>query len=322
MKYYLAPMEGITTEIYRRAYHAYFRPMDKYFTPFLVPHTKKGFNAKEKREISSENNQGMYTVPQILTNNAQDFLNTVKKLEVYGYQEVNLNLGCPSKTVASKYRGSGFLEKTEELDRFLDEIYRGTDIKISIKTRIGRYAPEEFERILQIYNQYPVEELIIHPRVQQDYYKNHPNLDVFEEAVRDSRISLCYNGDINTAEDAEKIEERFPQVDKMMLGRGLIGDPQLAEKIEAHHNLAETQSSDAAGHLSQAVDRSRIRKFHDQIYEDYQKVCSGDRNVLFKMKEIWSYLGNLFPEYKKELKQIRKAEKADRYEEAVNLILF
>lgn len=118
MKYYLAPMEGVTTEIFRRAYHAYFRPMDKYFTPFLVPHTKKGFNAGELREILPENNEGMYVVPQILTNNAGDFLRTVEKLEAYGYKEVNLNLGCPSKTVANKFRGSGFLAKPEALDRF------------------------------------------------------------------------------------------------------------------------------------------------------------------------------------------------------------
>ena len=165
MKYYLAPLEGVTSHIYRRAYHTCFCPMDKYFTPFLVPHTKRGFNSRERREILPQNNPGMYLVPQIMSNDADGFLKTEEKLREYGYEEVNLNLGCPSKTVVSKNRGSGFLSKTEELDRFLDQIYRGTKGKISIKTRIGRYSPDEFEEILRIYNQYPVEELIIHPRV-------------------------------------------------------------------------------------------------------------------------------------------------------------
>ena len=313
MRYYLAPMEGVTTEIFRRAYHKFFRPMDKYFTPFLVPHTKKGFNASELREILPENNEGMYVVPQILTNNAQDFLRTVKKLEDYGYQEVNLNLGCPSKTVANKFRGSGFLAKPEELNRFLDEIYRGTDVKISIKTRIGKTVPEEFEELLKIYNQYPVEELIIHPRVQLDFYKNHPNLEVFAEAVENTHISLCYNGDINTVEDAHKITERFPEVTKMMLGRGLVANPQLVEQIENdEHSPGEART----------IDGERISRFLDQIYEDYQKVCSGDKNVLFKMKEIWCYLGNSFPGYEKQLKQIKKSQKMEQYREAANLILF
>ena len=312
MRYYLAPMEGVTTEVFRRTYHACFMPFDKYFTPFLVPHLKKGFNAGEQREILPENNEGMYTVPQILTNNAEDFLRTVQKLESYGYDEVNLNLGCPSKTVASKYRGSGFLARPEALDRFLDEIYRGTDVKISIKTRIGTTVPEEFEDLLKIYNQYPVEELIIHPRVQLDFYKNHPNLEVFEEATKNTRISLCYNGDINTVEDAKKIKDRFPNVDKLMLGRGVVGNPQLLEQLK----IAET------GNEPEGIDKKRIRQFLLMLEEEYQKVCSGDRNVLFKMKEVWCYLGMLFPGCEKQLKQIRKAEKLDRYHEAVNFILF
>lgn len=138
-------------------------------------------------DILPENNEGMRLVPQILTNDAKGFLQTVEKLEDYGYEEVNLNLGCPSKTVVSKNRRSGFLAMPDELDRFLDEIYRGTQVRISIKTRIGKHSPDEFERLLKIYNQYPVEELIIHPRLQQDFYKNTPNLEVFAEAVRESR---------------------------------------------------------------------------------------------------------------------------------------
>ena len=96
MVYYLAPLEGITTYIYRSAYHQYFAPMDKYFTPFLVPHTKKGFSKKEQNEILPEHNEGMYLVPQIMSNDADAFLHTVRKLENFGYREVNLNLGCPS----------------------------------------------------------------------------------------------------------------------------------------------------------------------------------------------------------------------------------
>ena len=143
MKYYLAPLEGITTYIYRRAYHQHFAPMDKYFTPFLVPHTKKGFSTKEKNDVMPEHSPGMNLVPQIMSNQAESFIHTVEKLKVYGYEEVNLNLGCPSKTVVSKGRGSGFLADPDGLNRFLDEIFKKCDVKISIKTRIGKDDPEE-----------------------------------------------------------------------------------------------------------------------------------------------------------------------------------
>ncbi len=304
MKYYLAPLEGVTTHIFRRVYHACFPAMDKYFTPFLSPHSKRGFAAKEAAEISPENNKGMRLVPQILTNHASDFLNTAEKLMYYGYEEINLNLGCPSKTVVSKGRGSGFLAYPEELDRFLEEIFAKAKVRISVKTRIGRDDSEEFPKLLDIYNQYPIEELIIHPRLQKDYYKNTPNLNAFEEAVQRSVNSLCYNGDICSAEDAVRIEERFRTIPACMIGRGIIANPGLLGEIKGEG----------------AADYALIRRFHDMLYEEYQNTGMGDKNVLFKMKEIWCYLGNLFPGCEKQLKRIKKAEKSDRYLEVVSLL--
>lgn len=302
MRYYLAPMEGITTHIYRNAYHRYFMPMDKYFTPFLVPHLKKGFSTKELNEILPEHNEGLYLVPQILSNDAEGFLATMKKLQRLGYSEVNLNLGCPSKTVVSKYRGSGFLAKPEKLEEFLDRIYSEAEVQISVKTRIGRDSPEEFERLLKIYNKYPVKELIIHPRVQQDFYKNVPNLAVFAEAVKESRNPLCYNGDIFSVSDHQRIEEDFPELPAVMLGRGIITDPGLLEKIKGKKD----------------TDAGRLRAFHDKILEDYRALDFGDKNVLFKMKEIWCYLGKNFAGGEKQLKKVKKAERMKDYETAVD----
>lgn len=301
MRYYLAPLEGITTCIYRNAYHKYFYPMDKYFTPFLVPHSKKGFSAREKRDILPEHNGNLYIVPQILSNHAEDCLQTIEKLKQYGYKEVNLNMGCPSKTVVSKYRGSGFLAKPEELDRFLDTVLEHAGIKISVKTRIGRDEPEEFERLLEIYNQYPLEELIIHPRVQKDFYKNHPNMEMFSYAVENSSHPLCYNGDVFTAKDAERISGQFPEVPAMMLGRGIIANPGLAEEIRAGKRLG----------------KARLREFHDEVYYGYRSICPDTKPVLFKMKELWCYMAKLCPGCEKQAKKIKKAERFESYEMAV-----
>lgn len=314
MKFYLAPLEGITTNIYRNAYHSCFCPMDKYFTPFLVPHSKKGFSTKEKREILPENNQGLYLVPQIMSNHADECLKTIEKLEVFGYEEINLNMGCPSKTVVSKGRGSGFLTFPEELDRFLEEVFDGISgkkMKISVKTRIGKENPEEFIHLMEIYNKYPLEELIIHPRVQKDFYKNTPNLEMFTYGLKNSKNPVCYNGDIFSVEDYYKIEETFPEISSVMLGRGIIGNPALLEEIKSEKDTT----------LDSAWEMRKIREFHDRLYQDYQELAMGDKNVLFKMKEIWCYLGSMFPEKEKLLKKIRKAERLERYEEAVKELL-
>ncbi len=174
MKFYMAPLEGITGHVFRRAFCECFGSVDQYFIPFIKPNQHGHLSSRERQDVLPENNQGMYAVPQILTNSVEDFVRTAQKLKQYGYQEINLNLGCPSGTVVSKKRGSGFLAFPEELDQFLDGIFGQTDAEISIKTRIGKENPEEFGRLLEIYNQYPVKELIIHQGFRRIFIKTIP----------------------------------------------------------------------------------------------------------------------------------------------------
>ena len=302
MNYYLAPLEGVTTNIYRKVYHKHYAPMDKYFTPFLVPHEKKGFSTKEKREILPEFNEGQYLVPQILSNNADDCLVTIEKFKAIGYDEVNLNFGCPSKTVVSKGRGSGFLAFPDELEAFMDKVMENADIKISVKTRIGKLNPDEFYRLLEIYNKYKLEELIIHPRLQSDYYKNHPNMEMYAHAMRESKNPLCYNGDLFTIKDLDEFQEKYPQVDTIMLGRGIIRNPGLAEQ---HRN-------------GKSLDKNKLRAFHDDLLNEYIEYNSGASPVLFKMKEIWAFMGETFQGGEKILKKLRKTDKLEVYKQMVD----
>lgn len=305
MKYYFAPLEGITGYIYRNAHQDFFPGMDKYFTPFLSPNQHHALNPKEVKDVLPENNGKAYLVPQIMTKYADYFIRAAAELkEYYGYEEVNLNLGCPSRTVVSKGRGAGFLAKPEELDAFLEQVFTYTDSQVSVKTRLGMENGEEFYRILEIYNKYPLHELIIHPRVQKDYYNNQPNWEMFGEAFRQSRNPVCYNGDICTQEDYRRLCETFPDLERVMLGRGLLGNPALAENLQKWDR-------------KEVADKQVIKEFHDRLYADYKEYLSGDKPLLFKMKEVWVYMIHLFPEHEKYWKKIRKADRLCDYEEAV-----
>lgn len=305
MNYYFAPMEGINGYIYRNAYHRHFGHVDKYFTPFIAPNQNKCFTSRERNDILPEHNEGMYVVPQLLTNHAELFIWAAEELKQYGYREVNLNLGCPARTVVSKRRGSGFLAYQDELDRFLDCIYSSLDMKISVKTRLGTASPDEFYELIQCFNQYPMEELIIHPRIQTDYYKNKPHLDVFRDGLSLSKNPVCYNGDLFTAEAYEEFTKVFPQVEQVMFGRGLIANPGLAGEIRYQITL----------------DKKTFKRFHDTVLDGYQEALFGDRNTLFKMKELWFYMQHIFTNHDKYMKKIRKTEKLGEYEAVVGNLL-
>lgn len=297
-------MEGVTGYIYRNVHHTFFPGTDKYFTPFVVANRTYSFKTKEKKDVAPENNRGMHVVPQIMANKAEEFLWAAGELKKLGYEEINLNLGCPAATVVSKKKGSGFLAYPDELDAFLETVFsglEGQEIRVSIKTRLGKEHVEEAERLMEIYNNYPLHELIIHPRVQKDFYKNEPHMDAFARAIRISRHPVCYNGNLFSMEDYEQFTNRFPQIQAVMLGRGLIADPALVRELQGGAGL----------------EREELRRFHSAVFGAYRSTALGEVNTLFKMKELWSYMGQLFTEDERMIRKIRKAGNTSDYLSAV-----
>lgn len=308
MKIYLAPMEGITGYVYRNALHNLCNgKIDKYYTPFIAPRPKKGMHDRERRDLLPENNQDVSLVPQILTNSAPDFTNLATEIhELYGYQEINLNLGCPSKTVVSRGKGSGFLSNPKELDHFLMQIFdqrdkKGQQYDISLKTRLGVSDPDEIWNLLSIYEKYPVSELTVHVRVQSDYYKKPARMSYMSEIKNRYPGELAYNGDIFTVENYAKCTDI--QEMPLMLGRGVIRNPFLPLMLKG----VDVENQEA---------KERLKVFHKAIYEGYQT----DMDivpVIFHMKELWAYIGDVFVEADKARKHLRKAKNRSEYEEAV-----
>ena len=304
MKYLFAPMEGITGYVFRNAHHRYFRQIDQYYTPFLVPNQNRKLTSREMNDICPEHNEGVPVVPQIMSCKAEEFLWAAGKAGSLGYEEVNLNLGCPSATVVTRKRGAGFLVFPQELDAFLDQVCTGLeklDMKLSVKTRIGKERREEFSGLLEIFNRYPITRLVVHPRLQTDFYENTPDLEAFALATEHSTCPVCYNGDLFSVEDIRRIQEHFPSVDCVMMGRGLLANPALAE--------------------GRAPDKGRVRAFHEALLEGYCQAIPGERNVLFKLKEVWVYLGSAFTNFEKYGKKIRKSQKLSEYRQVVERLL-
>lgn len=304
MKQYFAPMEGITTYVFRCLHHKYFKGVDCYFTPFISPTMHGTFTPRERKDILPAHTQGVPTVPQILANNAEYFLETTKELEAYGYTEVNLNLGCPSTGVVNKAKGSGLLGDPFRLEKFLDEIFEKSILPISIKTRIGRFEEEEWEELLALYNRYPLKELIVHPRVQKDFYKQPVHKDLFVRTWKESQCPVCYNGDIYTVEDYRKIESQCLGLSGIMLGRGLLVRPDLLEQVS--DGAKETQKE------------PRFWKFVEELFEAYYEELGN--NALYKMKELWIYMEQGFDSVDKYTKKIKKAKNILEYRQAVEVL--
>ena len=297
MRIYFAPLEGIGGFLYRNAYFTYFDHADKYFAPFIATSQHGIRTKKEIRDILPENNTGVPLVPQLLVNKTKEFNDYAQYISSMGYREINLNLGCPSRTVVTKHKGSGLLAFPDELQILLDGIFANPVVDISIKTRLGTDSPDEFYDLMRLFQDYPISELIIHPRTQKEGYSGKPHLDVFAAALKESRCPVCYNGDICTVDDYRSLCHMFPDVKAVMIGRGSLKDSGLIKKLKT----------------GEETDMETLILFHDCLFENYKAAFSGERPVLFKMKELWTYLGEQFPGTEKLQKKIRKAQRFSDY---------
>lgn len=320
MNYYYAPMEGITGYVFRKAHHAAFPGIDKYYTPFVVAGYTHHLKNREMADVAPENNAGVPTVPQVLANKAEDFLWAAQYLQDLGYQEVNLNLGCPMPTVSAKRKGSGFLQVPDDLDRFLDEVYAKAAVAISIKTRIGYHTPDEAGHLMEIYNQYPIHELTVHPRTRQEFYNGQPHLEIMDEIARIARVPLVYNGNICTTADGAQILGRYPGITGIMIGRGLLADPALVRRLQG--GLAATKAELKTYHKT-------LLEAYETAYENYSPKRKGGETIgapaelalVNRMKEIWTFLGTSYTDDGKYLKMIRKARTLVEYRAAVRMLM-
>lgn len=363
MNIYFAPLEGITGFVLRNAYESCFPgTIDRYFAPFIAASCRKKLAARDLRDVLPENNKGICLIPQLLANKGEDFISTAQMLQQFGYRELNLNLGCPSATVVTKKRGAGLLAEPELLKVFLTECYdwaEGKGIRLSIKTRIGMAEEAEWEKLLSLYEAFPVSELIIHPRLREDYYQGRIREELFAQAYReitgadaetimknrevndtelpDSMIKttgkrkqrmlqLCYNGDIVSREQIQKLADAYPKMPAVMIGRGFLMRPGFTAGLLRQNGEMPGETAETGGlETEKDVNKDKFWIFHDRIYEGYRAYLQGDKPVLFKMKELWSYLqvgfneiaGESMPKTDKLMKQLRKCNTCADYDSVI-----
>ena len=295
-----APLDGITRAVYRRVWHKHFGGVDRYFIPFFSPTDQHILTNRDRREVGPENNAGLPVVPQVMTCRAEDFLWAAELVADMGYTEVNLNLGCPSGTVTAKGKGSGFLARPDDLDRFFDRVFSRVTLPVSVKTRLGISDPAEFERLMEIYDHYPIACLTIHPRVQKEKYRGQVHLEEFAQALERSKNPVCYNGDLRTVEDVRALEARFPAVESVMIGRGAVADPALPRKLRG----------------GSAATKEELQAFLEELYREYQTFYGQVGTAAQRMREVWFYLIHLFEDADRLNKKMRRFKNPGEYEAA------
>ena len=299
-------MRGITTMHYRRAFVRHFQGLDVEMAPFISTVSAERINPKLLKDVLPENQSGIPLIPQVIGNNADDFVQMNIALHDLGYDEVNWNLGCPHKPIRKKRRGSGLLPYPDTVDAILEQVCERSPVKISVKVRLGVSDKSELLNLIPVLNNYPLSEVIVHPRTAEQMYGGTVDLDAFAEAFNALEKPVCYNGDINDLAYFNQVRKRFPSINRFMLGRGLLANPFLCEEIKQLSHLTRCDNY-----------IQRISSFHQDLVSQYEGVLHGDHPVLGKMKEFWTYQATHLSNGRKMFKKLKKTQRLSTYKDIV-----
>lgn len=302
---YFAPLQESTDFVYRRAHARHFGGVDKYFSPYIPVQKDGAIKTSHRRDVLPENCTGYTLVPQIMAGNSSDFLFLARQLTETGYREINWNLGCPYPMVTGKGMGSGLLPHPEKIREILDVVLPQLSCRISVKLRAGLVSADELWQVIPVLNDYPLSEVILHPRIAKQLYSGFPDRELFLQATSLVRHPLVYNGEITTPEEFAEVNEKFPSVTSWMIGRGMLKNPFLATEIKS-------------GQLPGREEKiARLESFHEEVFQGYASLLSGHSHLITRMTKFWEYFCFLFPNPHKAFKRVKKSTSQTKYELAV-----
>jgi tRNA-dihydrouridine synthase len=296
---YLAPLQGFTDYVYRKAYNEIFHGIDAFFIPYISVKNNLVLKKYEK-EILLENNPQTNVIPQVLANNADEMLFLSKILADQGYREINLNLGCPYPMVTNREMGAGLLPHPEKLKAILNSFFEKSSLRLSVKLRAGLNSANEIERVIPVLNDFPITEVIFHPRIAKQLYEGEILYSAFEFVIANLKHQLVYNGDILSVADINDRKQKFKGINHWMIGRGILMNPFLAAEIKGIEN-------------SPVEKVEKLKEFHQLIFDLYSEKMDNEGNVLNKMKQFWIYFSFVFPNQHKTLKWIKKTSSLNKY---------
>jgi len=304
-----SPLQGFTDFRFRNAFDKYFGGIDTFYAPYIRLNGKMHIRPIYERDLLPKNNKVKELIPQIMTNDVDEFLFVADYVQQLGYKELNWNLGCPYPMVTKRGLGSGLIKNTEKIDEILERVHTESNIIVSMKMRMGYVNSKEILDVFPVLDKYPIKNIAIHARTGKQLYKGGVDLESFSNCLDKTKHKIYYNGDITGVKGFQEMRDKFPTIDHWMIGRGLITDPFLPQMIK--NNTTD-------------YPENRIEifsKFHDTLFNDYEQALSGRSHVLTKMTSFWEYFSQRFHDSHKTFKKIKKAKSIPAYEDAVGYIL-
>ena len=295
-------MQGYTDFEYRRIHARHCGGVDTYYTPF-IRWEKGGIREKDIRDILPENNEGLHLIPQIICADTNEFNRLADAIQELGYGEMDLNMGCPAPMQTKLMRGSGILPHPTRVSALLREMERRPEVRFSAKMRLGLEEKEEWRELSGMLNSSCLKHLTVHPRIGKQMYKGEVDMDAFNEVYSSIHIPIIYNGDVTSMEQVSSLLERYPDLPGIMMGRGLLARPTLAQECLMGKEMPHEERM------------SILMQMHEDMLGYCTRKYKVDSQILLHIHSFWEYQESQLE--RKTWKKIMKAGNMKNYLEAI-----
>lgn len=302
MEIHFAPLQGYTDFEYRRIHARHCGGVDTYYTPF-IRWEKGGIREKDIKDILPENNEGLHLVPQIICADTDEFNRLADTIQEHGYEEMDLNMGCPAPMQTKLMRGSGILPYPTRVSALLKEMERRPEVRFSAKMRLGLEGKEEWRELSGMLNSSCLKHLTVHPRIGKQMYKGEVDMDAFNEVYSSIHIPIIYNGDVTSMEQVSSLLERYPGLHGIMMGRGLLARPTLAQECLMGKEMPHEERM------------SILMQMHEDMLGYCTRKYKVDSQILLHIHAFWEYQESQLE--RKTWKKIMKAGNMKNYLEAI-----
>lgn len=238
-------MEAVTDVVFRHVVAYAARP-DIFFTEFTNASSycsPKGIHSTRGRLTFTPDEQPM--VAQIWGSKPEEFAEMARGLRAMGYRGIDINMGCPDKSVVKNGAGSGLI-RTPEVAAELIKAAKEGGLPVSVKTRLGYSSTDEWKPWLEHLLRQDIVNLTIHLRTRKEMSKVDAHFELIPEIkkLRDEiapQTLLTINGDIRDRQHGEELVQKYG-VDGIMIGRGVFHNPFAFETEKHEHSREELLS--------------------------------------------------------------------------------
>ena len=189
---------------------------------------------------------------QIYGDDPDEILKAALRIQDLSPDIIDINMGCPSKTVANRGAGVGLMRTPLKVARIFRQLSTCLDVPVTAKIRLGWDEQRNYKLIARIVEENGGAAIAVHGRTKEQGYRGQADWDAIADVKAAVKIPVIGNGDVKTAADIDRMKQ-YTGCEAVMIGRAAVGNPWIFSRLDRAQVTPEMVHEMVYQHLERNV---------------------------------------------------------------------